>query len=341
MKKLKLPYAASIVRALSGPVSQPASSKDGIVRQHNFPDPTTMTVRLRTLLASLVPALFASSAGAAPMTLRDYLALSGPAPTAKIAYGSAPSQFAELFRPAGAGPFPVVVLVHGGCWTIQYGGITQMHNVAGALAARGIAVWNVEYRRVDEEGGGYPGTYQDMNAALDKLAAEAPRYQLDTARMVAMGHSAGGQLVQWLAGRANIAATSALFHPKPLRVANIISLGGLADLRHEQALIKSSCGRDLVQLTGEPSATRPDVFADTNAAALMPNGSRTVLITGALDTISPPRAAYAYAARAQAAGDHAEVLILPNASHYDEIAASSPAWKLILPAIEKALGMRK
>ena len=302
-----------------------------------------MTSRLRTLLSSLLPALFASGAAAAPapMTLDDYLALSGPAPTEKIAYGSAPSQYAELFRPKGDGPFPVVVLVHGGCWTIAYGGITQMRNVAGALAARGIAVWNVEYRRVDEPGGGYPGTYLDINAALDKLAAVAPRYQLDTARLVAMGHSAGGQLVQWMAGRGKIAPTSVLFQAKALPVRHIVSLGGLADLRHEQDLIKSSCGRDLVQLTGEPSATRPDVFADTNAAELMPNGSRTVLITGALDTISPPRAAYAYAARAQAAGDSAEVLILPNASHYDEIAASSPAWALILPVIEQALGLRQ
>ena len=300
-----------------------------------------MTFRFNTLLASLVSAVSGSAAAATPMTLQDYLALSGPAPTAKIAYGNAPSQFAELFRPEGKGPFPVVVLVHGGCWTIQYGGISQMHNVAGALAARGIAVWNVEYRRVDEEGGGYPGTYLDMNAALDKLAAEAPRYRLDTTRIVAMGHSAGGQLVQWIGARGKIAPGSPLFQPRPLAIREIISLGGLADLRREQDLIKTSCDRDMVQLTGQPSASRPDVFADTSAGELMPNGSHTVLITGALDTISPPRAAYAFAARAQAAGDLADVLILPNASHYDEIAASSPARKLILPAIERALGMNR
>ncbi|WP_229413677.1 alpha/beta hydrolase family protein [Massilia violaceinigra] len=299
---------------------------------------------MKTALPSLVPALLvpavlaSGGALAAPMTLADYLALSGPPPTAKIAYGSAPSQFAELFRPAGPGPFPVVVLVHGGCWTVEYGGISQMHNVAGALAARGIAVWNVEYRRVDEEGGGYPGTYLDMNAALDKLAAEAPAHQLDTSRIVAVGHSAGGQLVQWIAGRSRIPASSPLFQPSPLPVREVISLGGLADLRHEQALIKTSCGRDLAQLAGTPSASRPDIFADTNAAELMPNGSRTLLVTGELDTISPPRAAHDYAARARAAGDRAEVLILPGASHYDEIAASSPAWKLILPLIETALG---
>ena len=295
-----------------------------------------MTDRLTALLPAL---LISSAAVAAPMTLDDYLKLSGPAPTARIAYGSAPSQFAELFRPQGKGPFPVVVLVHGGCWTIKFGGIEQMRNVAGALAAEGIAVWNVEYRRSDEAGGGYPGTYQDIHAALDKLGMEAASYQLDTSRIVAMGHSAGGQLVQWIAGRSRVPASSPLFHPNPLPVREIISLGGLADLRGEKDLIKASCGRDTHELAGLPNAARPDVFVDTNAAELMPNGSHTLLVTGERDTISPPRVAFDYAARARNAGDRAEVLILPGASHYDEVAATSPAWRLILPSIRAALGM--
>lgn len=295
---------------------------------------------MKSSVRALLPALLLSGlATAAPMKLADYMALTGPAPTAKLAYGDAPSQFAELFRPAGAGPFPVAVLVHGGCWTVEYGGIEQMRNLAGALAAQGIAVWNVEYRRVDEAGGGYPGTYQDIDAALDLLGEQARRNQLDLGRIVAIGHSAGGQLVQWIAGRARIPASSPLFRAHPLPLREIISLGGLADLRNERDLIKNSCGRDTVQLAGTPSSTRPDVFADTNAAELVPNGSRTVLITGELDTVAPPRAAYAYAARAQAAGDMASVVILPAASHYDEVAASSASFKLVLPVIRKALGM--
>ena len=288
------------------------------------------------LLALLV--LCSAPAAAGPMKLDDYLALSGPPASAKFAYGSAPSQYAELFLPSGTGPFPVVVLVHGGCWTVRFGGIAQMHNLAGALAARGIAVWNVEYRRIDEEGGGYPGTYQDIEAALDALAANAESQQLDLRRLAAVGHSAGGQLVQWLAGRARIAPTSPLYQAKPLLVNEIISLGGLADLRNEKDLIKASCGRDTEQLAGKPSAVRPDVFSDTNAAELIPNGSHTVLVNGALDTISPPRAAHDYAERVRKAGDSAETVILPEASHYDEVATTSPAWKLILPLLERAVG---
>ena len=273
------------------------------------------------------------------MKLADYLALSGPAPSARIAYGPAASQYAELFLPPGQGPFPVAVLVHGGCWTSKFGGITQLRNMAGALAQRGIAVWNVEYRRVDEPGGGYPGMYEDMHAALDDLRAQAGRQPLDLDRIVAVGHSAGGQLVQWIAGRERIPQSSPLYRANPLPVRHIVSLGGLADLRKEAALIQSSCGRDTAQLAGTASAQRPDVFVDTNAAELAPNGSRTWLVTGALDTISPPRVAHDYAARARAAGDRAEVVILPEASHYDEVAASSPAWPQVLRVIEGALGL--
>lgn len=293
---------------------------------------------LRPLLAALAAACAcANAAPPKPMTLADYMALKGPVPNATFAYGSAPSQYAELYVPGGPGPFPVAVLVHGGCWTKEFGGINQLRNLAAALAERGIASWNVEYRRVDEAGGGYPGTYQDMNAALAMLAQQAQRYPLDLKRLVAVGHSAGGQLVQWMAGRPRIPRTSPLYQPDPLPVKNVVSLGGLADLRREQALIKSSCDREIGQLTGAPSDKRPDVFADTNAGDLLPNGSRTILVTGELDRISPPRVARDFAARARAAGDIAEVVILPGASHYDEVAASSHSWPLVMQAIESAL----
>lgn len=291
-----------------------------------------MKIRL-LLLSTFFPALVS----AAPMKLADYMALNGPAPTSRVAYGPAPSQYAELFLPQGAGPFPVAVLVHGGCWTEGFGGITQLRNMAGALIKRGIAVWNVEYRRVDEAGGGYPGMYEDMHAALDTLAAQGKTERLDLGRVVAVGHSAGGQLVQWIAGRARIPASSVLHRKTMLPVRAVVSLGGLADLRRERELIKSSCGRDTPELAGLPSAARPDVYVDTNAAELLPNGSHTILVTGELDTISPPRVAHDYAARARAAGDNAEVVILPGASHYDEVAASSPSWPLVAAAIERAL----
>lgn len=297
---------------------------------------------LKRLQKTLLAAAAAGSVGgapAAPMTLDDYLALNGPAPTRHVAYGAAPSQFAELFQPAGAGPFPVAVIIHGGCWTKHFGGITQMRNMAGDLAARGIAVWNVEYRRYDEEGGGYPGMYHDVATAMDRLRTLAPEHKLDLSRIVLVGHSAGGHLAQWAGSRARLPRSSPLYVADPLPVPVVISLGGLADLRNEQALIKTSCDRDMVQLAGVASAARPDIFSDTSPAEMLPAGVRTVLIHGEFDTISPLRVGQDYARRAQAAGDAAEVLMLPGGSHYDEVAAISRSWPIVLGQIRKALGL--
>jgi acetyl esterase/lipase len=119
----------------------------------------------------------------------------------------------------------------------------------------------------------------------------------------------------------------------------VISLGGLADLRNGAALIRSSCDRETAQLAGTPSAARPDVFADTSPAEMLPAGINTVLIHGERDTVAPPAAGEDYARRARAAGDTAEVIVLPGASHYDEVAASSPSWPIVNRAIRKALGL--
>jgi acetyl esterase/lipase len=272
---------------------------------------------------------------AGPMTLAQYMLLQGPEPTAHIAYGAAASQYAELFRPPGAGPFPVVVLVHGGCWQTEFDGIKQFRNMAGALAAEGIAVWNVEYRRVDEAGGGYPGTYEDMIAALDALSAAAKTHQLDMSRLAAVGHSAGGHMVQWAAGRVLIPATSPLYRPKPLSIRHVVSLGGINDLRAWTGL----CGFEVSKLTGVPTGTRTNVFADTNPAELLPNGSHLVLITGEVDRLVPTEVAFRFAAKAKAAGDSAEVIVLPGASHFDEAAATSPSWKTTLSVIKHELGI--
>jgi acetyl esterase/lipase len=289
-----------------------------------------------TNLAFLGFGLTGCGAVAGPMTLNEYLSLQGPTPTAHVAYGSAASQYAELFKPQGPGPFPVVVLVHGGCWQTEFGGITQFRNMAGALMAEGIAVWNVEYRRVDEQGGGFPGTYEDMMGALDALTSHAKTYQLDTGRIVAVGHSAGGHMVQWAAGRSRIPAASPLYRSNPMPLRHVVSLGGINDLRAWTDL----CGFPVSKLTGAPSASRPNVFADTNPAELLPNGSHLVLITGEMDRQVPAEVAYKFAAKAKAAGDAAEVIVLPGASHFDEAAATSPSWKTTLSVIKGEFGIK-
>ena len=125
-----------------------------------------------------------------------------PEPDATFAYGADQMQKADLWLPAGKGPHPVVLMVHGGCWQTEIADRRIMNWIADDLKKRGIAVWNIDYRGVDRDGGGYPGTFGDAAAAADALRAQAERHRLDLRPLVAVGHSAGGHLALWLAARA-------------------------------------------------------------------------------------------------------------------------------------------
>ncbi len=282
----------------------------------------------RMIFMSLMFAVFSPLAIAGPMTLEDYLSMSGPAPDARIPYGSADSQFAELFLPAATGMRPVVALLHGGCWAHKYGGLRQVAGLAKALANEGIAVWSIEYRGIDEAGGGYPGTYQDVAAALAKLRDEAPSRHLDISRLVIVGHSAGAQLALWAAARGRIDKASPLFAPDPVPVAEVIGLGTLPDL-HDVASIERGCELDPVALTGEPASQRENVFADTSPIDMIPSGVRTVLINGELDGVAPAILSRRYAQAARNAGDNVRTVLVPNASHYDEVSVDSPVWRTL------------
>ena len=293
----------------------------------------------RQRLLALILAVLSSATIAEPMRLQDYLALKGPPPDASIAYGQAPSQFVDLFRPAGAGPYPVVVLIHGGCWAHKYGGLTQVATMARALTNDGIAVWSIEYRGVDEEGGGFPGTYQDITAALDKLKDESSTFHLDLTRLVAVGHSAGAQLAQWAAARERIDQASPLYAARPLTIPVVIGLGTLPDL-HDTRTIRRACGLDAVELTGTPQPDRQDVLADTSPAAMLPSQARTVLINGELDTVAPHDLAERYAVLARHAGNDVQTIVVPDASHYDEVSTDSPVWPVLHAEIHKALSIK-
>ena len=293
----------------------------------------------RRLLLALLTALLSSQTIAEPMRLQDYLALAGPPSDARIAYGPAQSQFVELFRPTGAGPYPVVVLIHGGCWAHKYGGLTQVAAMARTLANEGIAVWSIEYRGVDEDGGGFPGTYEDIAAALDKLKDQSSALDIDLTRLVAVGHSAGAQLAQWAAARTRISPASPLYAATPLAIPAVIGLGTLPDL-HDTWSIERACGLDPIALTGTPEAGRQDVLADTSPAAMLPSEARTVLINGELDTVAPPDLAAHYAVTAHLAGNDVLTIVVPDASHYDEVSTSSPVWPVLHAEIRKALNIR-
>lgn len=290
-------------------------------------------ISIAALLGAAAPA-----AALEPMTYSGFKTLPQPKGGEKIAYGSAPSQYVELWAPAGPGPHPVVILLHGGCWQHEVADIGYMNAPALDLQKRGIAVWDVEYRRVDEPGGGYPGTFQDVARAIDLLRQEAPKHNLDLKRVIALGHSAGGHLGLWAAGRARLPRSSPLYTADPLPIHAVVSLGGLPDLKGTAEAIGQVCGDNIVaRLTGPATPGHPDVFADTSPVSLLPIGAPAVMIHGVYDSISPPWHGSNYRGLARAKGDQVEVLVIPDAGHFELVWPKSEAWKQIADRIEAAL----
>jgi acetyl esterase/lipase len=275
------------------------------------------------------------------MTWPDLLERPRPRPSATIRYGADPLQVADLWLPAGAGPHPVVLMVHGGCWQTDIADRTIMSWIADDLRRRGIAVWNIDYRGVDRPGGGYPGTFQDAAAAADALRDHAAEHRLDLTRVVAVGHSAGGHLALWLAGRPRLPAGSPLRSADPLPIRFVVSLGGLPDLE-EAARSSNGCGNEVVvRLTGGVRAGRIDPFTDTSVPRLAPLGVAQVLINGLQDRIIPTAYAEGYARPMRAAGDDVRVRMLDRTGHVELIAPETAAWAAAVAEIERAVGRRR
>lgn len=269
---------------------------------------------------------------AGPAPVSAYMALPRAEPAARIAYGPAPSQVVELFRPEGEGPHPVVLLFHGGCYLQEYEGLPQTSAIAADLAQRGLAVWNVEYRKLGEDGGGYPGTFRDVAQACDRLRDKAERYGLDLSRLVAVGHSAGGHLALWAASRRRLPAESPLWAADPLRIPSVISLGGIGDLEAHGDVFGRACGPDVIaRVIG--AAERPQPFADTSPAALLPAGLKVTMVHGAFDHVMPPFTGLAYAEVVRQAGDEARVIDIAGAGHFDVVIPGSPAWIVVAETI--------
>src|SRR5688500_11452462 len=146
-------------------------------------------------------AVFKPSGADGLLVWPDLLERPRPEPDHVIRYGDQALQVVDLWLPAGEGPHPTVLMVHGGCWQSDIADRRIMNWIADDLRRRGVAVWNIDYRGVDRDGGGYPGTFLDAAAAADALRDHSSRYALDIANLVAVGHSAGGHLALWLAAR--------------------------------------------------------------------------------------------------------------------------------------------
>ncbi len=266
------------------------------------------------------------------LSYRDLLARPRPPAGQRIAYGAGPQQFGELRLPSGPGPHRVAVLIHGGCWQAALPGLELVDETAEGLRQAGWAVWNVEYRRLGHPGGGYPGTFQDVAAAADHLRTLAPLHNLDLSRVVTTGHSAGGHLALWVAGRPRLPASSPLRTADPLPIRGVVPIAGINDLEAYRADGSDACGGPgtIDQLVGAAARSDSDVYADTSPARLLPLGVPQAPVVGMRDPIVPIRFGRAWSERVQASGDRFSQWEVAQAGHFELIDPRSDAWAAVL-----------
>lgn len=254
----------------------------------------------------------------------------------RIAYGEDASQFGDLRFPTGPGPHPVVILIHGGFWRARYG-IGEIESIAKALPGLGLACWNIEYRRVGQNGGGWPGTLYDVGCAADHVKDLSRSYPLDLRQVVTMGHSAGGHLALWLAARRRIpqaAAEHDSLLPKPddFPLRGVLSLAGVSDLEAMAAVQRPD--NPAVEFLGGTPAEVPGRYFVASPAKLLPLGIRQVLIHGDADDCVPVSISRNYTRQARAAGDDVSYVELPGVGHFELRDANSPEWQVIKAALQ-------
>lgn len=276
---------------------------------------------------------------ASAVELKDFLALPRPKPTHEIRYGTAQSQGIDVFLPAGKGPHPVAILIHGGCWSDFPGaGREQLRPLAADWARRGIAVWSMGYRRANEAGGGYPNLYLDVATAVDRLRVDGPALGINPRRSVLAGHSAGGHLALWAASRAGLPAGRPLRQVnEPLPVHSVVGIAAVGDLAAFAPRLPGSCGRGILErLTGSGA----DPFADVSPARLgLPEGVRSVVMVSATDDqIVPLRAARDYRNALPAdAASRVRLRDLPGAGHFDLVTPGTPAFEAVFEEVQRLL----
>ena len=251
----------------------------------------------------------------------DILSLAPPKADARVAYGGDENQFVDLRLPAGKGPHALAINLHGGFWRAKYD-LGHAGHLCAALTAKGIATANVEYRRVGNAGGGWPGTFADVRTAYQFLLQSARQYEFDPRRVVVMGHSAGGQLGLCLAA-----------HETALTA--VISLAGVVDLQRAYALHLSKDA--VVEFLGGTPAEVADHYREADPMKLK-IAARQWLMHGAVDDVVPPTFSRDYVGAKQKSKEDVRLVEIAGSGHFGVIDPRSGAWKEVERVVMEAVG---
>jgi acetyl esterase/lipase len=255
------------------------------------------------------------------MNSHDILSLTPPKADVRVAYGRDSNQFIDLRLPKSKGTHPLAINIHGGFWRAKYDLLHAGH-LCAALTSKGIATANVEYRRVGNLGGGWPGTFDDIRSAYRFLLQNAGQYGFDTKRVVVMGHSAGGQLALCLAAH----------EPE---VSRVISLAGAVDVSEAYRLHLSNDA--VVEFLGGKPEDVGDHYREANPMKLAIAG-RQWLVHGTDDDIVPFAFSRDYVSAKLKGREDVRLVEIRGARHFDVVDPRTEAWKRVESVVGEAVG---
>jgi acetyl esterase/lipase len=253
--------------------------------------------------------------------LDDILTLTPPKADARVSYGSDQNQFLDLRLPHGRGAHALAVNIHGGYWRAKYD-LGYAGHLCAALTAKGIATANLEYRRVGNAGGGWPGTFADVRAGYQFLLQNTRKYELDTRRIVAIGHSAGSQLALCLAA-----------HEPGVKA--VVSLAGVVNLQRAYVLHLSNDA--VVEFLGGTPSEVADHYREADPMNLA-IAARQWLVHGAEDDVVPPPLSRDYVSTKREMKEDVRLVEIPDAGHFEVVDPRSGAWKDVEKAVTDAVG---
>lgn len=249
------------------------------------------------------------------MSSEGILSQAPPPADARISYGTDSSQFVDLYFPKGNTPYPLVLVIHGGFWRAKYD-LSHAGHLCAALPDAGIATANIEYRRVGNPGGGWPGSLEDIEAALRSVFTAANDHHLDLSRVAVIGHSAGGELALALASRRT-------------NIRGVVALAPVSDLGRAYDLHLSNDAA--VEFLGGTPLEVPVKYAEASPSELAISVPQ-VIIHGTRDDTVPFSMSRSYVENKRKRGENVRLIEL-DCGHFEVIDPSSTAW----PSVQQAV----
>lgn len=291
-------------------------------------------------LTSLILIVCCPTARGQEWTVADVCKLPSCPPDYTISYGSDSLQFGELRIPSGTGPFPVAIIIHGGCWVASVADVGYTAPLSDALRNEGIATWNIEYSQVGHPRGGWPGTFKDVASAADHLLEIADEHNLDLGRVIVIGHSAGAHLALWVAARNKIASESPIYREDPIPVRGVVALAAPVDLENLVDLSNQLCGDSLmIKLVGGLPEEVSENYDNVSPLRLLPTGVTQRLIVGEHDIPMLLEHLAVYVDSALALNEDIKLDTVLHAGHDEPAIPGSIAWLKVRATIKSLLGI--